>query len=79
MNGQTDNSVKYVVVKKAHGPKGVYRQVETEALPFDQAEEECRQMNINQMTDVVIEFYVSPYNGKNIGELYTDKNNKLGN
>jgi predicted Zn-dependent protease len=63
--------VKYVVVKKAHGSIGVYREVMTEPLEFEAAREESRLLNITHMTDSVIDIYPTIYNGKDIGELYS--------
>ena len=50
----------YVVIKKAHGPKGIYREVQTSPASFENATIQCEGMNLSEMTDAVIEFYVEP-------------------
>ena len=52
--------VSYVVIKKAHGPKGIYREVMTDPTSFKSANIECAGMNHMEMTDAIIEFYVEP-------------------
>ena len=50
----------YVVIKKAHGPSGIYREVMTNPASFESAKAECDGMNWMEMTDAIIEFYVEP-------------------
>ena len=60
----------YVVVKKARGSRGIYREVVSIPAEFECAKVECEGCNIGEMTDAVIEFYVAPFNGKTIGQDY---------
>lgn len=66
----TGNQAQYVVVKKARGPLGVYREIVYGPMEFDAAKEANTGCNIQELTDAVIEFYVAPFNGKGIGQDY---------
>jgi hypothetical protein len=65
----TNNQPQYVVVRKARGSKGIFREVLTEPAPFETATQECEGENV-MMRENDISIYVAPYNGKRIGEDY---------